>query len=416
MEHGCLRKKIKTYILFNLMEKKICFIVIDGMNDLAIKELNKKTPLEIANTYTMDFLAAKGTYGLVKLFDFAPESDEAMMSLLSLMPEKNYPGRGILEAYGSGLPLEKEAVYFRCNLVKIRGRRILDFQARITKDLIKKIEKTINRINLNIDFEFKFTKGHRAVLIFRGKKFSDAVTNTNPVYIPLNHIGSGKLSKALPRPPNKSYFIKSSKPLKKTKEAIFTAKKINEFTKKTLKVLKPYGLGIILRGASKLGLWFQSLKKSKKYSKWALVSEMPVEIAIGKILGMKIFDYYSDYRKLSHIVLKLLRTRNVYLQIKGPDSYGHRGDYLRKTESIEKIDKQFLSPLVENLVGRNVLLIITCDHITSSKHYSHYKGPTTFIKTNLNSLYKDKKYKILNFSEKECKKKKIIKPSDLIKV
>lgn len=390
---------------------KICFLVIDGMNDLPIKQLSNKTPLEVAKTETIDFLASKGSYGLIKLFDFAPESDEAMMALLDLNPEKNFPGRGILEAYGAGLALERNAIYFRCNVVKVKGKRILDFQAKISDKLKKKIEKLINSIDLGINFKFKFTKGHRAVLIFKGKNFSDAVSNTNPVYV----IERNKLSKALPRPKSKFYFIKKAIALKKTKNAIFTAKKLNEFTEKVLELLKKYNLAIVVRGASKHGRWFNELKKYKKYREWALISEMPVEIAIGKLVGMKIYNYEQSYIKLVKKVLNLLRKHNVYLQIKGPDAHGHRGDYRGKIKSIEKIDRKFLRPLIKGLLGKNIQLIITCDHITSSKHLSHYKGPVTFLKVNLRNIKKIEKTKI-NFSEKLCRSRKIIKPKFLLKL
>ncbi|WP_250664487.1 hypothetical protein, partial [Escherichia coli] len=76
---------------------------------------------------------------MVKLFDFAPESDEAMMALLQLNPKKNYPGRGILEAYGAGIPLIKNAVFFRCNIVKVIGKKIVDFEPKLNEKIKKHI-------------------------------------------------------------------------------------------------------------------------------------------------------------------------------------------------------------------------------------------------------------------------------------
>ena len=368
---------------------KICFVVIDGLNDLPMKELKFKTPLEIAKTFWLDTLASNGIYGKIKFFNFAPESDEAMMKLLNLNPEKNYPGRGIFEAFGFGLKLEKKAIYFRANVVKLKEKKIVDFEPEISESLKKKIEEKINKICLDVPFIFKITKGHRGVLILKGN-LSDKVSNTNPSYK-----RKGNLSMALKRFPK----IKKCFPLEKTRNAKTTAKIINKFTKKSLEVLKKYGLAIVLRGASKLGNWKKKIEK--KYRGWIVISDMPVEIGIGKIVGMKVEKYEKDYRKLAKKVMKLLKKNNVYLQIKGPDYYAHKGDYIGKIKSIEKIDKEFFSYLIKKLKGKDVLLIVACDHITSTRHKVHYKGNPTFIKINLKNLEEKRKIK---FSEKICKK------------
>lgn len=414
--------------------KRICFIVIDGLNDLPIKELNNKTPLEIARTPNIDLLAAYGECGMLHLFDFAPESDEAMMALLNLNM-KLYPGRGILETYN--MKTEKNAVYFRCNIVKIENlekNRIVDFEAKISEKLKKKIEKIVNKIDIGIDFDFKFTKGHRAVLVFKGK-FSDVVSNTNPVYKKkLNG-----LSIALPRPKEKKFFIEKAKALNKSENSILTAKKLNEFTEKCIEALKQYKLAIVARGASKL----DKLKKlevfKNKWKDWILISEMPVEISIAKAIGMKIESYEKNYKKLAKKVAKLLESKNVYIQIKGPDTFSHRGDFIGKAKNIEKIDNQFFRVLLKTLfvlfstcskekklkekkIFDELLMIITCDHITSSKHLSHYKGNLTYIKTNIKEMFenienieKEKMKRIYKkFCEAACKKKKIIKANELI--
>jgi 2,3-bisphosphoglycerate-independent phosphoglycerate mutase len=389
---------------------KTCVVIVDGMNDLPIKQLGG-TPLEKAKTYAMDAIASQES-GCIKLFDFAPESDEAMMALLDLKPEKNYPGRGILEAYGAGFRLKANAIYFRCNIAKVEGKKIVDFEASIDEKLKKRIERIVNGIDIGLDFEFKFTKGHRAVLIFKdkAKKLSDKVSNTNPAY--KTKAGS-KLSIALPRPKGKDYFILSSRPLEKTSAAAFTTSKLNEFTEKTLQALRQRGLkfGILVRGASRLGKWSEEIKriaKKRGFEGWALISEMPVEIAIAKLLGMKIYKYPKSYQKLVELIVELLKRKSVYVQIKGPDAYAHRGDFVGKAKSIEEIDANFLMPLIKKLQEQSieVELIVSCDHVTSSKHRSHYRGNVTYAKAKLPALLKPK----TKFSERLCrKKKKIIK-------
>jgi 2,3-bisphosphoglycerate-independent phosphoglycerate mutase len=368
---------------------KICFVVIDGMNDLPIKELSQKTPLEVAKTKWIDILASNGVYGKIKFFDFAPESDEAMMKLLGLNPEKNYPGRGVFEALGSNMKLEKVALYFRANIVKVEEGKIKDFEPEINEKQKKEIEKNVKSIKLKVPFIFKLTKDYRGVLILKGN-LSDCISNTNPSYKRV-----GNLSMAV----KKSPYIKRCLPLKNTKKAKLTAEIVNDFTKKTLETLKKFNLAIVLRGASKVGEWKKRIEN--RYKGWIVISDMPVERGIGKIIGMKIMDYEKDYKKLAEKVSKAIERENVYLQIKGPDYYSHKGDYLKKIKAIEKIDREFFSYLIKNLMGKDIWLIVACDHITSTKHKRHYKGNPTFIKVNLKNL---KMKKTLKFSEKICKK------------
>ena len=61
--------------------KKIFYIVLDGVGDLPISELQDKTPLESASTPCMDYLAKEGMQGVIYPVDkgVAPESDIAVI-------------------------------------------------------------------------------------------------------------------------------------------------------------------------------------------------------------------------------------------------------------------------------------------------------------------------------------------------
>ena len=83
--------------------------------------LRGRTPLEIAEKPNLNLLASHGEYGLLQVLPFAPESDEAMFSLLGL-DMKKFPGRGILGWYGTGKKPLKNAVYLRVNFVQIDKR------------------------------------------------------------------------------------------------------------------------------------------------------------------------------------------------------------------------------------------------------------------------------------------------------
>ena len=104
------------------------FVIIDGLGDKPIKELNNKTPLEAANTPNLDYFAKEGATGLVYTISkkIAPESDEAIWELLGNNPEKDYVGRGPLEAYGAGIKFNNGDLVLRANFSTLDNEKIID--------------------------------------------------------------------------------------------------------------------------------------------------------------------------------------------------------------------------------------------------------------------------------------------------
>ena len=88
------------------MAKAVVFLA-DGMADLPLAELGGRTPVEAVDTPSMDYLARNGQNGtFLTLPEGLPtSSDVANMSVLGFYPEKNYPGRGPIEAVSQGVEL-----------------------------------------------------------------------------------------------------------------------------------------------------------------------------------------------------------------------------------------------------------------------------------------------------------------------
>ncbi len=110
---------------------KYIILVGDGMADYPIKELGGRTPLEVAETPNMDFIAQNGQMGQVKTIPdtMSPGSDVANFSILGYDPLEYYTGRGPLEAANLGIQLKEDEVAFRCNLVTVEGERLIDYSA-----------------------------------------------------------------------------------------------------------------------------------------------------------------------------------------------------------------------------------------------------------------------------------------------
>ena len=110
---------------------KYIVLVGDGMADYPIAELQGRTPLEVAHTPNMDFIAKAGRLGRVKTIPSGmnPASDVANISIMGYDPRTCYTGRGPLEAANLGIELQSHDVAFRCNLVTVSEDTLVDYSA-----------------------------------------------------------------------------------------------------------------------------------------------------------------------------------------------------------------------------------------------------------------------------------------------
>ncbi|MDP6625771.1 MAG: 2,3-bisphosphoglycerate-independent phosphoglycerate mutase, partial [Nitrospinota bacterium] len=101
---------------------KYIVLLGDGMPDYPLPDHDNKTPLQIAKTPNMDFLAKNGITGGIKSIPdgFPPGSDVSNLSIFGYNPEIYYTGRSPLEAASMGIDLKPGDIAFRCNLVTLK--------------------------------------------------------------------------------------------------------------------------------------------------------------------------------------------------------------------------------------------------------------------------------------------------------
>lgn len=332
---------------------RIVLLILDGLAD---KIAEKPTSLEKARTKNLDWFAARSECGLLwPIKGIAPESGEAQFVLLGY-PLHLYPGRGIIEALGAGIKIKKDCVYFRVNFARFRGNKITDTRAIVPKQAIEKINSFDKRIKIYP------TVGYRAVLEVKG--ISPNISNT--------HLGYIKY---------KNYSRAVSRKMIKRKARGKGSNLINNFVGR---IEKEFGFTLLLRGAS------NKLPRVKKMHDWAFIGDMPVEYGLARLAGMKILKRKNEIEQI------LNEKRNVYVQIKGPDKYGHKGDIEGKVKAIEKIDK-----LLGKLKNINAILCITSDHATPYTLKRHSSDPVPIL------IYDPRKpitSKCQKFSEREFSK------------
>lgn len=376
------------------------------MGDLPIKELGGKTPLEAADTPNMDRLASTGKAGYVYTVGegIAPESDIGVISILGYDARKYYTGRGPLESYAEGLEVSDGNLAYRVNFATkdLNSNRIIDrrvgrnLTTQEATELAKEINGKVKLTSTSASFIFKNTIGHRGVLVIRRKdgRLSAEVTNTDPAYEKEGVFGVAKakfenvLLKCEPVPDRRD-----------SEEAKMTASLTNEFINKSTTILNESPVN---KRRAKEGKLIANLilsrdagdrlpnfpKLNKLYNKrFGCFVEMPVERGIALLTGMEVVDLplpsgdlKRDYTLRAEKVLSSLKNFDcLYVHIKGPDEPAHDGDFMKKKESIELIDKYFFGAILPKLDIKNTVIAITADHSTPCKIKAHSDDPVPLL-------------------------------------
>lgn len=376
---------------------KLVYVLLDGVGDLPHPSLNHLTPLEAAYTPNMDSLARNGVMGMVYSVGkgIAPESDIAVFSMLGYkFKHEDYVGRGVIEAIGSGIDFKDGDLALRGNFATIDTKlNIIDRRAgrSIEKHESETLSKAVQEnVKLsNGSFVLVPTIGHRVVLSIRSdqSQLSADISNTDPAYARVKGMGVAKSTGA-------KFKLAECKPLSKESSSKLSAKLVNEFTKKSLKILKEHQINKIRKNAGKMvinciilrdaGDRMPRLEPIRKLHglTFSCIVDMPVERGIAKVAGMQEFDAgnVNDYEQKARVAANCLQQFDaVYVHIKGPDEFGHDGDAKGKKKSIEDIDRRFFGTLLNSISVDNVAITVSSDHSTPCVKKGHSDDPVPLL-------------------------------------
>ncbi len=375
------------------------YVLLDGVGDLPHPDLDGKTPLEAANTPTLDKIASNGTIGEVISVGkgIAPESDIAVFNMLGYkFKHADYAGRGVIEAIGIGIDFKDGDLALRGNYSTLNDDKvIIDRRAgrHIEKEdadgIAKEIEEKIKLSSPDISVVVAPTIGHRVTVRIRkeSQKLSSRITNTDPAY---SNIGGMGVAKAV------GDFLKIEKclSLEDTEDSKFTANLVNEFSEKSIEIMKNSQINkkrqeedkkqiscILLRDAG--NKYPDVIPINEKYAmNFSCIVDMPVELGISEVLKMKAYEAggLTDYEEKARVAAKAMETQNsIYVHLKGPDEFGHDGDAIGKMKNIEEIDQRFFKTLVENIDSSKVAIIISADHSTPCINKGHSDDPVPVV-------------------------------------
>jgi len=362
---------------------KYVIIVGDGMADYPVESLGGKTPLMVARTPNLDWIAQQGEIGLVRTIPngFNPGSEIANLSIFGYNPIRYYTGRGPLEAASLGIKLAVDDIAFRCNLVtlKFHGNKIVmeDFSAgHITNEEAKEVILDLNKALGTNEIQFYPGVSYRHLMVMKNgaAKFSN-------------------LDKLEITPPHDLIGKEISVLLSQMKEPVLTLMRASQ------EVLKNHPVNEAreakgLPPANSIWLWGQgpspkmiTLKERFNMDGY-VISAVHLIKGIGILAGLEVLEvpgitgyFDTNYDGKAQYALRGLKEKDfVYVHVEAPDEAGHMGDPRLKIEAIELFDEKIVGAILRGMKAfKRYKVLVLPDHPTPLSVRTHTADPVPYV-------------------------------------
>jgi len=362
---------------------KYLILIPDGAADEKIESLGGKTALEAAEIDCMNTLALKGVVGLVRTIPTgtSPGSDAANLSVMGYDPAKYLTGRSPLEAASIGIKMKDTDLAFRTNFITLRGDGayddllITDHSAGdITTEEADALIRSVNEVFANDQIHFYTGVSYRHCLIVQNG--SSAITTTPP-----HDALDQRAGNWFPRGDGAEMITA----LMRDSHQMLTEHPVNQ--KRVKDGLRP---------ANSLWIWGQGKKPSltsfqdKFGINGSVISAVDLIKGIGLCAGLTSIDVpgatgtlHTNYEGKADAAIKAFKDGSdfVYLHVEGPDECSHQGDLPGKLESLKRIDRRILAPVLAHLEnsGDDFRVLIVPDHWTPVRIRTHTPDPVPFV-------------------------------------
>src|SRR6267142_2662141 len=166
---------------------RLVLLVLDGVGDVATREQGYLTPLEAAATPNLDALAKDSAQGRMILVapGITPGSGPGHLALFGYDPLEFQVGRGVIEALGLGLELRAGDVAARANFCTldnkgiVTNRRAGRIETKVCEDHCALLSEKVKKVG-DAQVVIKPGKGHRFVVLLRGKGLEGPLTDADP--------------------------------------------------------------------------------------------------------------------------------------------------------------------------------------------------------------------------------------------
>jgi 2,3-bisphosphoglycerate-independent phosphoglycerate mutase len=362
---------------------KYVIVVGDGMADYPVESLGGKTPLMVARTPHMDWMASQGEIGLVRTIPdgFNPGSEIANLSIFGYDPVRYYTGRGPLEAASLRVNLAAVDIAFRCNLVtlKFRGNEIVmeDFSAgHITDEEARKIIAGLNKEMGTKEIQFYAGVSYRHLMVLKNgaARFSS-------------------LEKLELTPPHDIIGKEISPFLPQTEEPVLALMKESQRLLKNHPVNQAREAKGLLP-ANSIWLWGQGRSphmvtlKERFGMDGYVISAVHLIKGIGMLAGLEVLEvpgitgyFDTNYDGKAQYTLRGLREKDfVYVHVEAPDEAGHMGDLRLKIDAIEAFDEKIVGTILEGMEEfKRYKVLVLPDHPTPLSVRTHTADPVPYV-------------------------------------
>lgn len=345
---------------------KYVVVLGDGMADRPIAQLGDKTPLEFAQTPTMDALAAVSEIGMVHTIPdgMKPGSDTANLSVLGYNPRKYYSGRSPLEALSIGVDMKDTDIALRCNTVTLseeeenyEDRTIIDHSSGeiSTADAAVLLDAVRKELETDI-YKFYVGTSYRHLMIWdKGQ----VIELTQP-----HDVLGQKIGQYLPQDEMLRQMMKKS-------YDILVNHPINIERKK--QGLNPANSCWFWGAGTRPAL---SSFEEKNRKKGAMISAVDLLKGIAVGSSMKVIEVEganggldTNYEGKAQAAVDILTKEDydfVYIHVEASDEMGHQGSVERKVKSIEYLDARVIRLVKEGLeaAGEEFRMLVLPDHPT----------------------------------------------------
>jgi 2,3-bisphosphoglycerate-independent phosphoglycerate mutase len=367
---------------------KYVIIVGDGMADYPVEGLKGKTPLMVAKTPHMDWLAKHGEIGLVRTIPdgFNPGSEIANLSIFGYDPVHYYTGRGPLEAASLGVKLQADDIAFRCNLITLQfqGQKIFmeDFSAgHITDDEAKRVITDLNKVMGTNEIQFYPGVSYRHLMVL--KDGAAKYSNLEKIeFTPPHDIIGKEISSFLPKI-----------------HGIDGEDQILVLMNESQRLLKNHPVNIAREGkglkpANSIWLWGQGRSphmitlKERFGIEGYVISAVHLLKGIGIFAGLEVLDvpgatgyFDTNYDGKALYGLRGLEEKDfVYIHVEAPDEAGHMGDLRLKIEAIESFDEKVVGTILNGMSKfERYKILVLPDHPTPLSVRTHTADPVPYV-------------------------------------
>ncbi len=385
---------------------KTILLLLDGLGDRSYGVLKYLTPLKAAVTPNLDRLAGLGGNGLfhASLSGQCLPSETAHYLLFGYGPS-DFPGRGLLEAVGEGVPFEDDDVLCLAHLAGIawkQGQPVLVHGRDDIQGDGGEIGTLMNAITPfeadGILFRLHQTRRNDAVLVLRGP-VSPFVSDSDPI------LRNRPIAAVQALSGNSEY-----------EAACRTASALNSYLAYCHQVLTRHKMNRKRNEKGRNIANFLATQRCGRRVKalpfkeqWGLrglvVASGSVYAGIAHELG---FDFFrardselpgADLRDCIHLALEDGSHDFIHVHTKVADEISHKGGPEKKRDVISELDRGLVDLVKAMEKEEDILLVVMADHSTPSHSVLIHSGepvPVCFVGKHV------RRDSVLQYNEVDC--------------